>query len=97
MKLAQLGPTLFAAQFTGMYINGGRLLGVQDPQHWSMGYTNYVNGLSSVITAFNPSFNPGRAYAMALAGINILTPGQSTINQQERNTSVSGYTGTKCP
>lgn len=96
-KRNQLGETEFNNQFTGMFVNGGRLIGAQDPQHWSMGYTNFVNGLRDVIIAYNPNFDRNRAYALALGGINDLTPAQLLINQKEKNTSVAGYTGTKCP
>ncbi len=96
-KKEQLGVAEFNTQFSGMEVNGGRLLGVQDPQHWTMGYTNFVNGLRDVILAYNPNFDTNRAHAMALYGINNLDSSQLSINLQEKNTSVSGYTGTKCP
>lgn len=96
-KRDELGETEFNRQFAGISVHGGRLIGVQDPQHWTMGYTNFVNGLRDVILAYNPGFDTTRAYALALGGINNLTPAQQTINQQEKNTSVAGYTGTKCP
>lgn len=96
-KRAELGPTEFNNQFTGFFVNGGRLIGVQDPNHWTMGYSKFVNGLRDAILACNPTFDSSRAYAMALGRINTMTPTQLQINQQERNTLVSGYTGTKCP
>ncbi|WP_199118584.1 hypothetical protein [Pedobacter sp. ASV28] len=97
LKKAELSETEFNNQFAGLYVNGGRLIGVQDPQHWSMGYTNFVNGLKNIILAYNPSFNADRAHALALGGIVSLTPEQAAINQQEKNTTILGYTGTKCP
>lgn len=33
----------------------------------------------------------------ALGGINTLTPNQLAVNNQEKDTRVVGYTGTKCP
>lgn len=97
LKRLELGETEFNNQFIGIYVNGGRLIGVQDPQHWSMAYANFVNGLKNMILSYNPSFNPDRAHALALGGIISLTPAQTAINQQERNTTNFGYTGTKCP
>jgi hypothetical protein len=96
-KKLQLGVTEFNHQFTGLYMNGGRLIGVQDPDHWTMGYAKFVNGLKNIILAFNPNFSEDRAYALAKYGIMTLSPSENLINQQERNTSFTGYKGTKCP
>ncbi len=96
-KKRLLGEVEFNNQFGGLTVNGGRLIGVQDPQHWPMGYTNFVNGMRDAILAFNPNFPSDRAYAMAIAGVISLTSAQVTMNGQERNTTLVGYVGTKCP
>lgn len=96
-KKRVLGAVEFNNQFGGLIVNGGRLIGVQDPQHWPMGYANFVNGMRDAILAFNPTFPPDRAYAMAIGGVMSLSPAQATMNAQERNTSLIGYVGTKCP
>jgi hypothetical protein len=62
-----------------------------------MGYASYVNGLQNVITSYNSQFDSSRAYALAKAGIITLDPAESNLNNQERDTSKAGYTGTKCP
>lgn len=97
MKKVELSAIEFESQFSGLYVNNGRLIGVVDEAHWPMGYSRFINGLRDVILAYNPNFNSDRAYALALGGINILSSAQRTINLQERNTSMPGYTGTKCP
>ena len=96
LKKQELGATEFNNQFSGLNVNGGRLLGVQDQNHWPMGYTNYVNGLRDVILSYNSNYDPIRAYALAIGGIMTLNTSQSTINNQERNTTTLGYQGTKC-
>lgn len=96
-KKRVLGAVEFNNQFGGLIVNGGRLIGIQDPQHWPMGYANFVNGMRDAILAFNPTFPPDRAYAMAIGGVMSLSPSQATMNAQERNTSQVGYVGTKCP
>ncbi|WP_316785718.1 hypothetical protein [Pedobacter frigiditerrae] len=96
-KKIELSETEFNTQFSGMLVNGGRLIGVQDPDHWPMGYTRFVNGIRDVILAFNPNFGSTRASALAVAGILPLNNAQWTILQQELNTSKPGFQGTKCP
>jgi len=60
-------------------------------------HSRFVNGLRDIILAYNSNFDDNRAYAMALYGICPLTPAQKLINGQEKNTTKTGYTGTKCP
>lgn len=99
-KEINLGVAEFKRQFLGIAVYGGRLLGVQDSEHWPMGYTDYIRGLRNSIISFNPNFSLDRAMALAKAGIIVLTPEESKINKQERNTNdpnSPGYQGTKCP
>jgi hypothetical protein len=92
-----LGDAEFANQYSGYTVNGGRLMNTVDEQHWTMGYTNFVNGLRNILLAYNPNLGADRAKAMALAGITTTSPAQQAINAAERNTRNTGYVGTKCP
>ena len=95
-KLATLGRDEFNKQFTGVDVNGGRLISVVNDQHTTMGYDKFVRGLKDAILAFNPRFDPSRATALAELGIIQLNPSEAEINKQERSSSASA-TGTKCP
>jgi len=95
-KKMTLTPTQYSAQFSGYNVNGGRLLMAQDPAHWPMAYTNFVSGLASTVKSFNSNYDQSRADALAAGGITILSTAQATINAQERDTTVPGYTGTTC-
>lgn len=44
-----------------------------------------------------PNFNEDRAWILAKTGIIQNLPEESKINDQERDTTKPGYTGTKCP
>jgi len=92
-----LGATEFQRRYEGVNVNGGRLLGVPNDSHIPMGYQNFVKGLKDVIMKFNTSFNEDRAWALARCGIIQLLPAEKTLNDQERDTTKPGFTGTKCP
>lgn len=62
-----------------------------------MSYHNYVKGLKDVIMKFNTSFSEDRVWALAKAGIILSLSEEKAINDQERDTTKSGFTGTKCP
>ena len=96
-QLQILGPTEFQRKYEGVQVNGGRLLGVVNDSHLPMSYQNYVKGLKDVIMKFNTSFSEDRAWALAKAGIILSLSEEKTINDQERDTTKSGFTGTKCP
>jgi len=96
-KLRVLGLAEFNRQFTGVQVNGGRMLGVPNDDHIPMGYTKFVTGLRDAIKAFNPGFNTDRATALAECGIIQLTAAEANINNQERDVNIPGATGTKCP
>lgn len=99
-KKRTLSAVQYKNQFTGYTVNGGRLLLVQDPEHWPMGYSKFVNGLSAVVTTFNTNFSADRATALAEGGIISLSAEKSKINKQERDTTDPvnnpGFTGTSC-
>ncbi|KQB99364.1 hypothetical protein [Pedobacter sp. Hv1] len=96
-KKKVLGDVEFQRQFNGFEVNGGRLMGAVDPQHATMAHQDFISGLAGVIKSFNSSFSTERATALAKLGIVNLTPAEIVINAQERDTTVPGYTGTKCP
>lgn len=96
-KLQTLGVVEFNRQYEGVNVSGGRLLGVNNDAHIPMAYQNYVKGLKDIIMAFNPNFNEDRAWILAKTGIIQNLPEESKINDQERDTTKPGYTGTKCP
>lgn len=96
-KLQTLGVVEFNRQYEGINVSGGRLLGVNNDAHIPMAYQNYVKGLKDIIMAFNPNFNEDRAWILAKTGIIQNLPEESKINDQERDTTKPGYTGTKCP
>jgi hypothetical protein len=93
----QLSPTEFTNRFGTISVNGGRTLFLEVDGHFEMAANNYLNGLRDVIRAFNPNFDITRAYALAQAGVVQLSPANRAINDQERDTRQTGYTGTKCP
>lgn len=93
----ELGDVEFARQYEGFEVNGGRLIEMIDIQHSPMAYQNYINGLAGVIMAFNSSYSSERAMALAKLGIVKVSAAEKAINEQERDTRVPGYTGTKCP
>lgn len=93
----ELGDVEFAKQFEGFEVNGGRLIEMMDIQHSSLAYQNYITGLAGVIMAFNNSYSSERAMALAKLGIVKVNAAEKAINEQERDTRVPGYTGTKCP
>ena len=96
-KKAELGNTAFAAQFSAINSNGGRTLFTAVDDHYEMAANNYLMGLRDVMIGMNPNFDPGRAASLAKYGIVFLNKTDSAVNAQERNTSLAGYTGTKCP
>lgn len=92
-------PGEFERQFLGIEVNGGRLLQVQDQDHWPMGYDKFLRGIKDAILAYNPSFDVDRAIAIAKGGIISLNPAEDKVNKQERDTTNPnnpGATGTKC-
>ena len=93
----QLSPTEFTNRFGTISVNGGRTLFPEVDGHFEMAANNYLNGLRDVIRAFNPNFDITRAYSLAQAGVVQLSPANRAINDQERDTRQTGYTGTKCP
>jgi hypothetical protein len=93
----QLSPTEFTNRFGNISVNGGRTLFTEVDGHFEMAASNYLNGLRDVIRTFNPNYDIGRAYILAQAGIVQLSPSNKTINEQERDTTKPGFTGTKCP
>lgn len=90
-------PGEFSRLYEGVTVNGGRMLGVKDDGHLPMAYNNFVSGLRDIILAFNPDFGSDRAMSLAKFGIITLLPEEVKDNAQERDTTKSGYTGTKCP
>lgn len=95
-KFKLLGEAEFKRQYEGVQVNGGRLLGVFDDDHTPMAYQKYVDGLKDVIMKFNTSFSEDRARILAKGGIIQFLSGEKTINDQERDTTKPGFTGTKC-
>ena len=97
-KYYELGEAEFKRQFKGIEMNGGRAEGVIVSEgHVPLGYNDFVNGIKDAILAFNPSFNPDRAMALARDGIFVSNTNESLINSQERDATKVGATGTKCP
>ncbi|GAA4211160.1 hypothetical protein GCM10022289_39690 [Pedobacter jeongneungensis] len=94
---ATLSADVFAATFGSLEFNGGRTLFKEINGHYELAANNYLNGLSEAIKTFNTNYNSDRASALAHGGIVELSPSDRLINDQERDTTKPGYTGTKCP
>ncbi|MFW0718835.1 hypothetical protein [Pedobacter sp. N23S346] len=92
-----LSDDVFAATFGSLDFNGGRTLFKEVDGHFELAANNYLNGLKDAILAFNPNYDTGRAYSLAQGGIVQLSNGAKAVNDQERDTTKPGYTGTKCP
>jgi hypothetical protein len=95
-KKQELGSVVFANQFSGLTVNGGRLLFVEKNGHFEMAASNYLLGLRDAILSFNKTMDPDVALALAKAGIVQLTQGESTTNANERDVRKGLYSGTKC-
>jgi len=97
----QMRKTLTSAQFTSRFgnlaSNGGRTLFREVNGHFEMGANNFLLGMRDAIIELNGSFNLARAYALAKGGVVLLNANDKTINEQERDVTKTGYTGTKCP
>ncbi|WP_443940015.1 hypothetical protein [Pedobacter sp. MW01-1-1] len=92
-----MSPSEFKAAFGELSSNGGRTLFKEIDGHFELAASNYLRGLQDAILSFNPNYDPGRAYDLAQGGVVELSPASKKVNDQERDTSVPGYTGTKCP
>lgn len=92
-----LTPTEFTNRFGNLSSNGGRTLFTEVNGHFEMGANNFLLGMRDGIRAFNLSYDIDRAYALAKGGVVILSLNDKSVNDQERDTTNPGYTGTKCP
>jgi hypothetical protein len=65
--------------------------------HFETAANKFLTGMRNAITTFNTSYDVDRAYALARGGVVALDVADKYINDQERDTTKPGYTGTKCP
>ena len=62
--------------------------------HFELAANKYLTGLKESIISFSSNYDVGRADALARGGIVELSTSDYNINNQERDTTKPGYTGT---
>ncbi|WP_162618528.1 hypothetical protein [Pedobacter yulinensis] len=92
-----LTPTQYQQRFGSLSSNGGRTLFSEINGHFEMGANNFLNGMRDAIITYNPSFDIGRAWILARGGVVQSTQSDVLVNNQERDATKPGFTGTKCP
>lgn len=65
------------------------------PQHNQLGA--FLSQLENLLSTYNPNLPPATVKAMAKAGITTMTAQENQLNQNEKNTLLNNYVGTKCP
>ncbi|SDI35432.1 hypothetical protein SAMN05421846_106238 [Chryseobacterium taeanense] len=101
-ELFKLGETAFKDQYpsvivgydyaaNGIMINRFTFL----PEHQELGA--FLSTLQNILMTYNPDLSFETARAMAKAGITTMTQAEHQLNNNERNTALGNYQGTKCP
>lgn len=97
----RLGNVLFHQQYPNIiegydYAPNGTIINTYTYIDGHQQLMPFLTTLQSIVSAYNPDLPQNVAVAMSRYGIATLTPEQSTLNTNERDTSLGNYHGTKC-
>lgn len=98
----RLGDSAFHDQYPGVLVGydndtNGRQINRYTflPQHNQLGA--FLSQLENILSNYNPNLPSATVKAIAKAGITTMTAQENQLNQNERNTVLNSYVGTKCP